>query len=238
MDTQSCNNVKNAITALKAHSTKTTQDKPTELLPTTTNLWAIIALKKLPKKARVKPQRLALPTPIVNSPSVCLIVKDAQKKDIKLKVSAWATVISVSKLRKNYKSFEQKRQLCASYDMFMADPAILPILPKLLGKTFFAKKKHPIPFDVSKPDLKAEFEQVCSATFLHLNKGATLAIKIATIDMTTKDAAANYKAAIEGAFKYIDNGFEGVQALHVKTDESTALPVYTCLGENVKEVEE
>lgn len=50
-------------------------------------------------------------------------------------------VIGVTKLRKEFKSHEAKRQLCDSYDFFLADDRVLPALPKVLGKAFFQKKK-------------------------------------------------------------------------------------------------
>lgn len=51
----------------------------------------------------------------------------------------------MKKLREKYRQFEQKRQLCDSYDLFMADERVLPMLPGLLGKTFFDKKKYADP---------------------------------------------------------------------------------------------
>ena len=51
-------------------------------------------------------------------------------------------MIGISKLREKYKAYEQKRQLCDLYDVFVADERIVPALPKLLGKTFFEKKKY------------------------------------------------------------------------------------------------
>jgi ribosome biogenesis protein UTP30 len=50
-------------------------------------------------------------------------------------------VIGLSKLRANYKQYEAKRQLKDSYDLFLADVRILPMLPRLLGKKFFLSKK-------------------------------------------------------------------------------------------------
>lgn len=44
-----------------------------------------------------------------------------------------AKVIGLSKLRTKHESFEAKRQLCAQYDLFLADDRILSYLPKLLG---------------------------------------------------------------------------------------------------------
>ena len=44
-----------------------------------------------------------------------------------------AKVIGTSKLRTKYESHEAKRNLCAAYDLFLADERILFSLPKLLG---------------------------------------------------------------------------------------------------------
>ena len=80
------------------------------------------------------------------SVNVCLITKDPQReyKDLinPLGLKSITKVVGVSKLRTKYKAFEIRRQLCNSYDLFLADDRVLPLLPKLLGKTFFDKKKY------------------------------------------------------------------------------------------------
>jgi hypothetical protein len=50
-------------------------------------------------------------------------------------------VMSVSTLRKQHKEFEARRILSASHDAVVADEAVIPMLPRLLGKSFFAAKK-------------------------------------------------------------------------------------------------
>ena len=49
------------------------------------------------------------------------------------KLAKVAKVIGLSKLRSKYESHEAKRNLCAQYDMFLADDRIIPLLPKLIG---------------------------------------------------------------------------------------------------------
>lgn len=46
---------------------------------------------------------------------------------------ACVQVVGLSKLRTKYESHEAKRQLCNSFDLFLADERVLPSLPKLLG---------------------------------------------------------------------------------------------------------
>lgn len=49
------------------------------------------------------------------------------------KVAGVAKVIGVSKLKGKYEPFEAKRQLCNSFDLFLADDRVVPSLPKLIG---------------------------------------------------------------------------------------------------------
>lgn len=106
---------------------------------------------------------------------VCLFVKDPQKDYKRLleekQVKAVNKVIGVSKLRAKYKPYEAKRQLCASYGMFLADARVVTVLPKLLGKSFFLKKKQPIPVDMTKADLKKEIARAIGSTYMHQTTG-------------------------------------------------------------------
>jgi ribosome biogenesis protein UTP30 len=95
----------------------------------------------------------------------------------------------VTKLRNKYKPYEAKRLLCASYDLFLADDRVLPLLPKLLGKEFYKKKKYferdllfpnvsipvfriPTPIDLASPKkLKEEIETAISSAYLFLASG-------------------------------------------------------------------
>eukprot|EP01052_Picozoa_sp_SAG31_P026071 SAG31_NODE_2336_length_5921_cov_33.442288_2_plen_152_part_00 len=105
----------------------------------------IVGMKDFPRKPRSKAYMISLPNSLHENSEICLLVKDPQKQ-VKQRlekdpVAGVVKVIGVSKLRKNYKTFEAKRNLCDGYDLFMADRSVLPMLPKLLGKTFFTKKK-------------------------------------------------------------------------------------------------
>lgn len=54
-------------------------------------------------------------------------------KDV-VEESGLAKVITLSKLKSKFESFEARRQLAASYDLFLADSRIAPRLPALLGE--------------------------------------------------------------------------------------------------------
>ncbi|KAJ3060919.1 hypothetical protein HDU99_005730 [Rhizoclosmatium hyalinum] len=139
------------------------------------NFWLVVSTKKMPSSLKIKPAKI----PVKHSFSdpdaeVCLFTKDPQKEYKELLESKGikiSKVIGVSKLKADYYSYEAKRKLCDSYHLFLTDDRIVAMLPPLLGKAFFAKKKHPIPISLKSRVLEKEIQKARSGTFLHLNKG-------------------------------------------------------------------
>jgi ribosome biogenesis protein UTP30 len=89
-----------------------------------------------------------LPNPPLPPPpatSVCLFTKNPQRywKDElhKQGVKFIARVVGLEKLKGKHKPFEARRALAADHQVFLCDEAIMPSMPKLLGKIFFDAKK-------------------------------------------------------------------------------------------------
>ncbi len=130
---------------------------------------------------------LPLPHPLLSpeGAEICLFVKDhlgeghkAAKKRLEgfERKGGIAKVVGLSKLRTKYESHEAKRELCKLYDLFLADERILPSLPKLIGKSFFKKKKQPIPVDLTVKDFPAQVSSgVLCATSVHSSTTEQLA---------------------------------------------------------------
>lgn len=55
---------------------------------------------------------------------------------VMLTASVVAQVVGVDTLRNDYRVYEARRKLAASYDLFLADSRVIPCLPKLLGNPF------------------------------------------------------------------------------------------------------
>ncbi|KAL3138723.1 hypothetical protein ABBQ32_006478 [Trebouxia sp. C0010 RCD-2024] len=211
-----------------------------DLLEDEEYLYLNFALKKTPQPPKnPSPVRLPLPHPIYDSRNaeVCLFVKDhkgeghkAAKLRVKQqKVAGVAKVIGVSKLKGKYEPFEAKRQLCNSYDLFIADDRIVPSLPKLIGKSFFKKKKLPIPVNLQTKDWSSQIQKALSGTYLHRNGGNCLSVRVAKNTMSQADCTENIISVVEGAMEHVAKKWSNVQALHLKSVNSVALPVYQTL---------
>ncbi len=129
----------------------------------------IVSTKKyIATHKRLKPAKILIPHSLNASPtlSVCLIVPNPQKdfKEILTHVASTSQhpnrigrIIDIKKLEKKYHSFESKRQLRGSYDLFLADDRIITYLPKIMGKTFYlSTSKRPIPVCLRPRKLKEE----------------------------------------------------------------------------------
>ncbi|KAF9996103.1 hypothetical protein BGZ80_009709 [Entomortierella chlamydospora] len=222
-----------AVKALLGHISKRGESKD-QLIDDDQAVWLIIATKKFSDESKAKPHRIPLKHSITAPDAeVCLFVKDPQKDYKRLleekNVKAVSKVIGVSKLRAKYKPYEAKRQLCASYGMFLSDARVVTMLPKMLGKTFFLKKKQPIPVDMTKKDLKKEIARAIGSTYMHQTSGTCTAIKIGLTSQTSAQITANIETAIPHIIAKIPRQWKNIQAINLKTNDSIALPIFNSL---------
>ncbi|OZJ02172.1 hypothetical protein BZG36_04803 [Bifiguratus adelaidae] len=227
-----------AVAALIKHVTE--GSKKNELFEEASYVWLLIATKKISESNR-KPARIPLKHSLYGKGSeVCLFTKDPQKdyKELleKKGVKSVTKVIGVTKLRDNYKPFEAKRQLCNSYDVFLADDRVVPLLPKLIGKTFFDKKKQPIPVNLQRTNLNAEINRAIGSTYLHPSSGSCLAIKIGTTTNTVQEILDNLLTALPFVIDKVPKKWRNIQSLHIKTSESLSLPIYNSLPDEAKSI--
>ncbi|GET02017.1 ribosomal protein L1 [Rhizophagus clarus] len=229
--------VEKAINALLKHEAAQPKKINNDLLlsdqPVT--IWLTVTTFKFSDKPKLKPVSIPLKHPLYGpSTDICLITKDPQRTYKEWvtahKVKCIQKVIGVSKLRKKYIPYEAKRKLCDSYDLFLADERVLPLLPKMLGKYFFGKKKQPIPVNISKEtNFKKEILKACHCTFMHYSSGVCLSIKIGTTGMTSGQLLENLEMAIPVIIDKIPRKWKNIQSLYIKTPESTSLPIYNRL---------
>ncbi|KAI9026845.1 ribosomal protein L1p/L10e family-domain-containing protein [Hyaloraphidium curvatum] len=232
--------VRKAVKALLAFVERRSKEKDVnELLPEADFVFVILALKKIPDKANVKPIQIPVEHPFIKEDAeICLITKDPQREYKDLLEAKGARqlvhkVLGVSKLRAKFKPYEAKRLLCKSYDLFLSDDRVIPLLPPLLGKTFFEKKKQPVSVDLTKPDLVKEITAARDATYLFFGKGSSSAIKIANTAQSAEEIVDNVMSGIPEAIAKIPRKWKNIQSIHLKTTESVAIPLYHSLPDNI-----
>jgi ribosome biogenesis protein UTP30 len=240
---------------LKWRKSKLQTEKPKLFDEDEEFVYLILTLKKIPHNSRVNPHKIPIPHSLLSSSSEqCLIVddrankqarltKDEAQKKIQSESIPISKVLKLSKLASDYRPFEAKRKLCNSYDLFFADKTIVPLLPRLLGKQFFKKRKLPVSVDLKKMNWKEQIEKACCSALLFLRTGTCSVIKVAKLSMERDEIVENVVAAMEGVVEVFPKKWAVVRSFHVKLLESLALPVYQAVPdvklkiEGVKDLE-
>eukprot|EP00941_MAST-03F_sp_MAST-3F-sp1_P003133 g3133.t1 len=239
--------VSKAVTSLlKYVSAKKKASSTTPLLDDGETMSLIISLAKVPENPKNKPIHIPIPHSLydLDTCEICLFVKDADAKTIKAKlaenpVPGLKKVIGLEKLRKNYKQYKEKRQLLNSYELFLTDDRIMPMLPTCLGKKFFNAKKHPVPIKcTAKKNLAKQVERARNATYLYLGWGSCSAVRIALTSFEPNEIVENIMTAMETIVEKIPKKMKGIQAIHLKTNDSIALPIYNSIVIDTSVVEQ
>jgi ribosome biogenesis protein UTP30 len=145
-----------------------------------------------------------------------------------LQIEGIHKVLALSKLRTSYKQFKDKRELRDRFDDFYCDDRVTPMLGKLLGKTFFDRKRQPISVRVTRgPEaLKEQMRKAdCSARFV-LKEGTCCALVCATTDLEEKEVVENIVAACAGLVNLVPKKWRNVQSVVLKLPDSASLPIF------------
>ena len=122
-------------------------------------------------------------------------------------VSGVSKVVTIDKLRSTFVRYEQKRDLLKSYERILADEAIVPMIPSVLGKACMKAKKHPVPvkLDWETDKLKKNLEKGLSTALLFVNCATTTSVRTGKLSFTDEELLANIRCVLATAFKYIDS---------------------------------
>ncbi|XP_070056626.1 uncharacterized protein [Nicotiana tomentosiformis] len=208
-------------------------DRPKKPLNSKSNLYTETMQKNKPQLSK---SNLYAETMQKNKPHLSkskLDVETVQKK-IKAEGIPITKVLKFSKLKAEYKSFEAKRELYGSYELFLTDKRVVHLLPGLLGKQFYKKKrKVPVPVDLrGNSSWKEEIERACASSLLCLGNGTCSVLKVGRGGMESGEVMENVLAAIEGIAEFVPKKLGGVRAFHLKFSDSLALPVYENLPDS------
>lgn len=170
-------------------------------------------MTQVPTNPSPKPQMIKVEHPFLTEEQrsrVCVIVKDpvrAFKDQIQsLNIPCIAKVLGYDKLRRNFHQFKDKRALLKDYDAFLADIRVYKMLPELLGKEFYGKKKYPCPIKVhgfdSPKELEKQLNEAAAATFFALGNGPNYSVRVGKTFQKEKDIGKNTLECLGQAIAY------------------------------------
>ncbi|KAL8520716.1 hypothetical protein ACS0TY_011313 [Phlomoides rotata] len=205
-------------------------------------IYLSITLKKVPPRDRtLAPHRIPLRHCLLSRDysalNLCLIVdgkritSELAHKVLKAQaIPHIKQILKLSKLKSDYKSFESKKTLYDSYDVFFATKSAVPLLPGVLGRVFYKKKgKIPVPVDLRADgsNWKEEIERACNSSLLCLGSGTCSAVRVGRWGVTEgEEIMENVFEAIDSVLQIVPKKWGGIKCLHLKFSDSVALPIY------------
>nr|XP_060642322.1 ribosomal L1 domain-containing protein 1 [Anolis sagrei ordinatus] len=231
--------IKKAALALLAHSKNKKNTAEKLLLNEDRSLFLMITVWKIPLREQV----IKIPLPHNIQPAtaeVCLFTKDEpdltaeQTENLYKKllsqhgITSITEVISYKTLKKEYKPFEAKRRLLSRFALFLSDDRIRRLLPSHIGKHFYRSKKAPLSVNLRAKNLAKEINKHIQGTTLPVtNKGCCYSVRIGHTGMEAGQISENIIAAANVIAAKAPQIWRSVKILHLKTDKSVALPVFT-----------
>uniref|UniRef100_A0A2K5DIN9 Ribosomal L1 domain-containing protein 1 n=1 Tax=Aotus nancymaae TaxID=37293 RepID=A0A2K5DIN9_AOTNA len=235
--------VRKALDALLTHC-KSRKNDYGLLLNENENLFLMVVLQKIPsKELRV---RLPLPHGIRSDlEDICLFTKDEpnstpekteqfyRKLLNKHGIKTISQIIPFQTLKKEYKPFEAKLRLLSTFDFFLTDARIRWLLPSLIEKHFYQRKKVPVSVNLLSKNLSREINDCIGGTVLNISKrGSCSVICIGHIGMQIEHIIENIVAVTKGLSEKLLEKWESVKLLFVKTEKSAALPIFSSFVSN------
>lgn len=95
------------------------------------------------------------------------------------------------------------------------------------GKAAGAKRGVTVPVDLSDPAWAESAREAARCVELRVEGGTCRAVRVGHGAMAQEEAVENVVAAVEAAAACVPRKWRNVRALHVKSPESTALPLYS-----------
>lgn len=124
------------------------------------------------------------------------------------------------------------------YDVFLSDKRVFFLMYNHLGKSFMGRRGIPPPVSLTKKALSTEIQAAITSTYYQPSKGTSFSLRIGKLSMTSEELVDNTVACMKGVASRMPKGWRNVKALHLKTSESVALPVYNSISTEVDKLPE
>ncbi|XP_016343768.1 ribosomal L1 domain-containing protein 1 [Sinocyclocheilus anshuiensis] len=205
---------------------------------------------KIPRKEQTI--RISLPHGLrTESGDVCLFTRDEPRMTSEQTVRFYKKllterglknaieVIPFNMLKTEYKPFEAKRRLLGNFDLFLSDARIRRRLPSHIGKHFYERKKAPLSVDLESKHLVRDMARLIQGTSLTVsNKGSCCMVRVAHSGMTADEMVENVMTAVSTISAKLAMTGKNIKIIHLKSQTSVALPIYTSDLSHLAVVEE
>jgi large subunit ribosomal protein L1 len=153
--------------------------------------------------------------PKTNSPAAVCVMASGDM-GLKAKSAKADKVMDNDELNRLAANKRESRKLINSFDFFLADTKLMPIVGKVLGQILGPRGKMPTPVPFNAP-IDSFLERFRSSVRVKVKNSLSTSCKIGDETMEDNDLAQNAHAVINAIEKKLPNGDKNIKKILVKT---------------------
>jgi len=153
--------------------------------------------------------------PKTNSPAAVCVMASGDM-GLKAKSAKADRVIDNDELNRLAANKRESRNMINSFDFFLADTKLMPVVGKVLGQILGPRGKMPIPVPFNAP-IESFLERFRSSVRVKVKNSLSMSCKIGDETMEDSDLALNANAVVSAVEKKLPNGDKNIRRIMVKT---------------------
>jgi len=153
--------------------------------------------------------------PKTNSPAAICVMASGDM-GLKAKNAKADKVIDNDELTRLATNKRESRKLINSFDFFLADTKLMPVVGKVLGQLLGPRGKMPTPVPFNAP-IDSFLERFRSSVRVRVKNSLSMACKIGDESMDDTELASNAHAILSGIEKKLPNGEKNIRKILIKT---------------------
>ncbi len=153
--------------------------------------------------------------PKTNSPAAICVMASGDM-GLKAKNAKADKVIDNDELTRRAANKRESRKLINSFDFFLADTKLMPIVGKVLGQLLGPRGKMPTPVPFNAP-IDSFLERFRSSVRVRVKNSLSMSCKIGDESMEDTELASNAHAVLSGVEKKLPNGDKNIRKILIKT---------------------
>jgi len=153
--------------------------------------------------------------PKTNSPAAICVMASGDM-GLKAKNAKADKVIDSDELTRLATNKRESRKLINSFDFFLADTKLMPVVGKVLGQLLGPRGKMPTPVPFNAP-IDSFLERFRSSVRVRVKNSLSMSCKIGDESMEDVELASNAHAVLSGIEKKLPNGDKNIRKILIKT---------------------
>lgn len=153
--------------------------------------------------------------PKTNSPAAVCVMASGDM-GLKAKSAKADRVIDNDELNRLAANKRESRKMINSFDFFLADTKLMPVVGKVLGQILGPRGKMPIPVPFNAP-IESFLDRFRSSVRVKVKNSLSMSCKIGDETMEDSDLALNANAVVNAVEKKLPNGDKNIKRIMVKT---------------------